>query len=170
MRGRSLLFGMLLTLMPSPFSASASIKHRPTPVFDSGTVLWRAGDEVSKTTINPKDPFANGWLVGAEWPLVPGARPVALGAVERHQSFKNKAGAGYARLAEARIEGSKREQPVAISPSTLRIPTIQLLDCRALKEEGVCKGLMCTWEATGCHETTGNAAPTNAPLREEPHP
>jgi hypothetical protein len=146
-----LLVGVLLILMPSPFPASANITHLPTPVFNLGGVLWRASDEVSKATDNTT--FTDGWR-----------------AVERRQSVKNKAGALYGRLAEARIEGSKKRQPVAVSPSTLRIPTIQLLDCRTLTEEDVCKGLMCTWEATGCHETTDNAGPTAAPPREGPRP
>lgn len=83
-------------------------------------------------------------------------------------SKKHQAGPVYTRLAEARVEGSREQQPVAVTSRARRIPTIQLLDCRALTEEDVCKGLMCTWEAARCHETTYNTGPTAAPPKEEP--
>jgi hypothetical protein len=83
-------------------------------------------------------------------------------------SKKYEAGPIYTRLAEGRIEGLKEQQPVAVTSRARRIPTIQLLDCRTLTDEEVCKGLMCTWEAARCHETTGNASPNAAPPGEEP--
>jgi hypothetical protein len=83
-------------------------------------------------------------------------------------SKKHKAGPVYTQLAEARVEGSSEQQPVAVTSRARRIPTIQLLDCRTLTEEEVCKGLMCTWEAARCRETTYNTGPTAAPPKEEP--
>ena len=121
--------------------------------------------------------------MGADLPLVTGASAPIWSTDEREwqqyrkdrkharavEAFKDKkADHVYARLAEARIEGLNKQQPVAITPILRRIPTIQLLDCRILTEEEVCKGLMCTWEAARCHETTGNAGPTAAPPGEEP--
>jgi hypothetical protein len=179
MRGQSLLVGLLLILMPIPFPASANIKHLPTPVHDLELVLWRASGEVPRATINRQYPITNGSLVGTEMLLIHGASPPSWPTDERQWQVKDtnyirpleackkhKAGPVCTRLAEARIEGLKEQQPV--TSRARRIPTIQLLDCRTLTEEEVCKGLMCTWEAARCHETTGNTGPPAAPPKEEP--
>src|SRR5262245_38871225 len=183
MRDQSLLVGLLLILMPIPLPASANIKHLPTPVLDLELVQWRARDEVPKVTINRQDSIRNGSLVGTELLLVHGASPPSWRTEERHwqqyvkdtkairpleASKRHKAGPVYTRLAEARIEGLKEQQSVAVISRARRIPTIQLLDCSTLTEEEVCKGLMCTWEAARCQETTGNTGPPAAPPKEEP--
>jgi hypothetical protein len=146
MRSLSSLVGLLLTLMLIQLPASAN--NEQTPLLDLELVLWRASDEIS--------------TVEREWPqYVKDTRRICpLEAANN----KRRAGPAYA----ARTEELKRQQPAAVTPSTLKIPTIQLLDCRTLTEEEVCKGLMCTWEEARCHETAGNAGSTAAPPGEGP--
>jgi hypothetical protein len=175
---RCLLVRLLLILMSIPFPALANFKVLPTPVLDLALAPLCVRAEASN---RPSDSITYGSLMVVDLPLVTGASPPSTderewqqyGKDRKHaravEAFKDKkADPVYARLAEARIEGLKRQQPVAITPIIRRIPTIQLLDCRTLTEEEVCKGLMCTWEAARCHETTGNAGPTAAPPGEKP--
>jgi formylglycine-generating enzyme required for sulfatase activity len=136
MRNQPLLVGLLLILTAIPLSASA--KQRPrTPGLDVEPAL-RPNDEVFKATRNRREPFTRD--------------------IRRLEAFKekHKAAPGYARVAEARIEGPNRPRPFAI---TSRIPTIQLLDCTTLTDEDSCRGLMCTWEAARCHEATVTTDP-----------
>jgi hypothetical protein len=178
-RGQCLLGRLSLILMSIPFPALANFKHLPTPVLDLELVPLCVSAKVSNRLSGS---ITYGSFVGADLPLVTGASPPIWSTDEREwqqygkdrkharavKAFKDKkADSVYARLAEARIEGLKTQQPVAITPIIRRIPTIQLLDCRTLTEEEVCKGLMCTWEAARCHEATGNAGPTAAPPGEE---
>jgi formylglycine-generating enzyme required for sulfatase activity len=170
MRGRFLLVGLLQISMSLPSPALAGLKHLPTPRLGVEPALRRAREAV---TCKRQQQFEYCSLGDAESPLVPGAGPFAWNAAERERqpyakdttapfevfNKKHKAYSVYARSAEARIEGQKEPR----RSITHRIPTIQLLDCTTLAEEEVCKGLMCTWEAARCHESTASAGPAAAP-------
>jgi formylglycine-generating enzyme required for sulfatase activity len=167
MPGQCLLVGLLQILMSIPPPVLAVLKHLPTP----GLGVEFARLRIAAT----HEQFKYGSLGGAESALATGAsRSTCSAAKHEWQAYgkatkdicplevfkeKHNVTSVYARLAEARIEGSKERRPAAI---THRIPTIQLLDCAALTEEEVCKGLMCTWEAARCHETTASVSPATA--------
>ena len=161
MRGQCLLAGMLQMLMSTPFPALAVPKHLPTPGL--GVELARVrGNPVTR---DRQEQFKYGSLRYAELPLAPGGSP-STGIAKNTKGIrllevfkeKHKVKSVYVRLAEARIEGSG-QRPTAM---THRIPTIQLLDCATLTEEGICKSLMCTLEAARCRETTASASPVSA--------
>jgi hypothetical protein len=143
MRGRYLLAGLLLFLSSSPFTASAEFKCRSMIGLDVVRPLKHVNLQATRIHQAPFNSCSPGRaespLLEREWQLC-GKHTVPV----------------HARLAEARIEELKRQRA---APPSLKIPTIQLLDCTALAEEEVCKGLMCMWEAGRCHEATSTSAP-----------
>src|SRR5262249_39377033 len=149
-----LLVWLLATLTSDPFHAFAEFKHLPAPGLNGEPALRRVSAEVLKAACTLQGPFTDGALRSAELPLLP-SRSTAACEWQRAgkdpkdilpEAIEEKHTANRVRLAAARIEGSKKQRRVAISP------TIQLLDCATLTEEEVCKNFMCTWEAARCHE------------------
>ena len=120
----------------SPFTA-ALLKHLPTPGLDVILALRRARDEVLASTRNRQEPYFTGSLGGdivslaaplsaadAKLPVVPAPLPLSaadrvwvavkdttsIPALEAFRQQYGKENPVYDRLAEARIEGLRRQQ------------------------------------------------------------
>src|SRR5215472_6264906 len=96
-RSRPLLVGLLLILMAIPLPASAKLKHPLIPGFDVEMALRRLKDEIFKAARDRREPLTRDIRL--------------LEALEEN----HKADPGYARVAEARIEGLNRPRPFALS-------------------------------------------------------
>jgi len=158
MRGQYLLAAQVLFLTSIPFAASAEFKCRSMIGLEARPLRHVRHNNMKATRIR-QEPFKYCSPGGTELPLVErGWQLCGTMNIRLLEAFTEKYTADpvYARVAEARIEEPNRQRAVPLSH---RIPTIQLLDCTALTEEEVCKGLMCMWEAGRCHEATSTAAP-----------